>query len=423
MELESFDAGTDEESVQGEGHSFELKFVVSVRDFKGQTRNGIAVGEIQVVGADESEFRPKLFEKVLPHLKKEIVFDKDNKPSWVGHNPVIADLCKFLTFYDKIAKRNYSLNDVSAHYLSTWKHREILLYIHKYSTNVGNARLFGIAERDLLKSQRDRAGAQNNSMFTDVLAGLKARHGEVYRQAHSLNWDSWASRICHDMNKSEKDLDVLLSEPPPPDLVQLFVRSDDAASSKRLEIAREDNSVGKTINSDLQDDIQQLKIVNVDLKKHITNASLHLHKARLELYNAEATRVDFEARLNRMELKAIARESVVNATANQLRPQESTFSRSLAGGILLSNVADEQRPKEADAEGNMTENDHAPEDSAEYQDNAEDWVEYAPEDDFENHDGVGRVNQVDYDKEQANNVPEDWLEDEPATIYSQGDEQ
>lgn len=150
---------------------------------------------------------------------------------------------------------------------------------------------------------------------------------------------------------------------------------------------------------------------------------MHLAKARLELYNAEATRVDFEARLNRMELKAIARESVVNATANQLRPQQSTFSRSLAGGILLSNVADEQRTEETDAEGNMTENDHALEDSAEYQDNPVDWIDYAPEDDIENHDGVGRVNQVDYDKEQANNVPEDWLEDEPTTIYSQGDEQ
>lgn len=247
--MESFDAGSDEASEHGEGHSFTLKFTVSVRDFKGQARNGMAVGEIQVVGDDESEFRPKLFMKVLPHLKREIVFDEDNKPSWVDRSPVIADLFKFVTFYYKVAKRNYSLNDVSGHFLSTWKHREILMYIHKYSTNVGNAKLFGIAERDLLKSQRDRAGAQNNSMFAEVLAGLKARHGMVYRQAHHLNWDSWASRVCRDMDKSKKDLDVLLSEPPPPDLVQLFVRSEH--SSMQLEIAREDNSVGKTINSDL----------------------------------------------------------------------------------------------------------------------------------------------------------------------------
>lgn len=255
--IESFDEGSDEASEHGEGRLFTLKFTVNVRDFKGQSRNGMDVGEIEVVGEDESEFRPKLFTKVLPHIKREIVFDENNQPSWADRSPAIQDLFKFVTFYDQLSKQHYSLYDVSGYFLSAWEKKKIFMYIHKYTTNVRNSKLYGIAERELIKTHKDRAGAQSNSKFAEVLAALKEKHGMVY-QAHHLNWDSWASRVCRDMDKKNQDLDVLLAQPPPPELIQLFLRTDDA-NSIEIEVAREDNSVGQTINSDLQEDIQQLK--------------------------------------------------------------------------------------------------------------------------------------------------------------------
>lgn len=105
------------------------------------------------------------------------------------------------------------------------------------------------------------------------------------------------------MDKNNRDRDGLLAQPPPFSMIQLFTRAHDT-NSAQIHIARQDNSVGQTINSDLQEDLQQLKIFDVDLEKYLADAHLQLEKA-------VTTRKDFHARLSMMEIKANASPTTV----------------------------------------------------------------------------------------------------------------
>lgn len=71
---------------------FKIKIIAFLREFKGQI-SGRKVEEY-VIGADSMEdFGEKVWAKVKPHVKREVLFDGDNY-SFSSEDPVQEDLDK-----------------------------------------------------------------------------------------------------------------------------------------------------------------------------------------------------------------------------------------------------------------------------------------------------------------------------------------
>lgn len=118
------------------------------------------MGTWHISGIEIESWKNDLWLKVKPHLIKEAIVDENRKIKWHEQEPCIDDLSKFVTFYIRRAKRSVLLQYVTNDTLTSWRDKQIDLYIHMYSNSIDSAAMFSNLEKLLLNpEERDRAGA------------------------------------------------------------------------------------------------------------------------------------------------------------------------------------------------------------------------------------------------------------------------
>lgn len=248
-----------------------------------------------------------------------MVFDDNENPSFKNSEPNFEDLDKYISFYDKAHKKAYDLTSLSTKVLVSWKEKPIELYVHVFTASVSSARLFGVVGKKLLRAETDRAGARTNAFLQEIIGKLKEHHSRFYR-AHNFQWETWAACIC---KKSESDpltIDRLIQQPPPANIIHLFARAPETGD-QQLEEVRQNVSIGAAINADVRKDIEACEAC--------------LQKARELMRDLQMCLDDLAKRLESIQLKANARNDIVDVVQTQIRPSESQF-----GIDLLEEIED-----------------------------------------------------------------------------------
>lgn len=330
IENDHFSHSQDEEDSCTE--LFYIKFKIMIRQFKTQ-QQATDIGEICVKFTDLKTFTDDIWEKIFVHLKKEIIYDDTNQPSWSDNIPNIADINRFVSFYEPVARKAFQFDSINEAKLRNWCKLQtkddhdikIYLYILPYSSNVSSKAHWTNAEKVLIRpEERDRAGATAATVVNELLKELKDLHRNSYK-GHESTWYIWASYIAKRIEKDPLAKDSLLQDGPPGHICHLFStvqESDDVLLSN----LRNNVSIGISVNSDIADDLSALKI---------------MHQKLVDRNKAEAADLELMGtKLKMMDIKMMSRANMINAMNDAVAPTHNAFGTELLDEVIDSEDVD-----------------------------------------------------------------------------------
>lgn len=307
----------DEDSVQSEPELFGPKLLVQLRNFKGNS-SGPEIGTWQIECASLEEFHQLLWIQVEKHIKREVVFDEQYKPSWHENEvSTFEDLSKFVGFADKKpGKRSYEFQSITTSNLQAWRNRPVCLHIYVFSSSVSSANLYKAVCKELLKpKETDRSGAPSNLITTELANRLKEINVGRYTTTSEIHWDLWANDI---LGSDAHIREELINGPPPASIIHLF-RHVRRNSIETTEPQNVNLPISQAIS---QDFVRELSNIN----GKIDNA-LQLHKelgeALVALYD------EFRA----LTLRCGINQSLVSSMGQAARPVETQSSSDFLNNI------------------------------------------------------------------------------------------
>lgn len=294
-----------------------VKLSVSVRTFIGNS-SGLNVGSWEICFYNLEQFKVKLWEKVRPNLKREIIIEMEQPPRWSDRIELeMNDLESFVQFHNKVAHRKYKWSQLTLNLVSGWADKEIWLYIHIYSNSMSSKNVFDSCT--LLKtSATDRSGANTTAALRSLSSTLKEKHGGYY-EALDIHWDLWATII----QGSEPHLHQQLIDGPPPSNIRHWFIAARTNPDARMENVRDGNAIGRYIN-------ERHHSREVSIRESLTN----LISIR---DNLNRTIDDLGSQLNACDIEANVSEELMARVEQTLRPQENEYSLE-----VLQQVQDQQ---------------------------------------------------------------------------------
>ncbi|XP_053698783.1 uncharacterized protein LOC128745728 [Sabethes cyaneus] len=240
-----------------------FKGVVYEKKFKNQ-KSFERCGNIMVSSDYVDDVLEQIWQYCTKFIYRGVIFpdtsDDRGELKWEDP-PMYKDCDKFMTFHDKVSKRNIAPSKVDGHALQNWLTKDVTVILYKYSDAVSTLQKWNLLESQLLRSQStDRAGAESITSLNEIKEELKDRHGR-YLSADDVNWGCWANWIC---SKPLNMRDDLMRQTPPQHIIGLFstvpVHSDVLLAKARLDmqVASTVNNVYVKVLHDLKEDHQQL---------------------------------------------------------------------------------------------------------------------------------------------------------------------
>lgn len=253
------------------------------------------------------------------HIKREVVFDDDDyTPFWHDkETPTVEDLSKFVGLSDKKpGKRSYDIEHVTTTNLHAWKTRPVCLYIYIYSSSVSSAALFKLVTKHLLKpKEKDRSGAPSNLATLELANRLKEIHCQRY-ETSEINWQIWANDI---MGKDAHEREQLVTDPPPPSLIHLFVHR------RRNSVERSGSPI---ISLPISNTISNTFLTELSQFREKIDTAMRLHEELGDVLLALSE--EYKA----LELRCDINQNLVSSMELASRPQETQSSAAFSNNVL-----------------------------------------------------------------------------------------
>jgi hypothetical protein len=193
----------------------------SIRQFIGQT-SGVSKPSFTVCVNTVDEFVDKLFEKVSPYLKREVLVGEIGGCEYSFSEttvPTRQDLERFVIIKDPISKKPNYLQHITTRKLVSWKNRELSLWVHQYSNSISNKTIFNEMKNSLFPpALTDRSGASSFVVCPGLANKLKSEYEHFY-SALDIHWIAWANYIP---SQAPERHDFLIKQPPPPEYLCVF---------------------------------------------------------------------------------------------------------------------------------------------------------------------------------------------------------
>lgn len=282
------------------------------RRFVGET-SGSQFSSATITGNSVDEILREMWKIVQPVLCREIVFVDNNgvqTPTWAAENdPGFHDMHKFVILQDQAQKRRVTIDKVDSKLLVSWKHKEIRVHVHIYSSSVTSKSLWDLVDKQLIRFHNaDRSGAPNNQTVANLAKELQEIHGHHF-SGHSSAWRLWANYV---QSTAPHERERRMSEMPPNFLLKFF-RSAPISEAVRMETTRNGLSVATTINDGYQMELAELETEAEQL---------------IELGQR------LKRRIQGLRDRSTINASLVSAMSESVRPEENELSHTLADRIV-----------------------------------------------------------------------------------------
>ncbi len=261
--------------------------------------------EEEVSGSSATEVLDNIWEKVKPMIKREILVDGDTFNWADNEDPDRSEIGNFIIFQDKAAKRSYQDSQIGSDVLRKFRNKHVNVMVHIYGKAISSKAIHVKMTAAILEpSQRDRAGAHNTVLLTDLTRKLKEGHGQ-YLSANTLSWTMWTNAIhAAPIHKQE----AMVTEMPPAHLIYLF-RSIPTSETEVMRSAQNGLQIAGNLNDSY---CENVKILREEFNK-MKAATLR----SFELY---------EVRLNATEEMLIANTRLVSSMDGALRVEVNAVS-------------------------------------------------------------------------------------------------
>lgn len=293
--------------VAEESYLYFFKASIFRRLYRGQMRPR-EVGTRNVVGNSMKDIMECIWKSTAQHMSRQIDFDDDG-PKWAEkQQPGREDIEKFVTLQDQIKKKAYNISAITSRLLTSWRGKEIKLFVHPYSVNVDtNSQHQMVLKRLIAPNNPDRSGAHSTREDAVLATELKTRHPEL--EGHHSSWLLWANTIHSSAAHKQEEMK---NAPSPPLELAKYFRWTGVSEAARLQSVYRGATVAHAVNGGWMKDIEEVY-------QGVTSAvSILSNVAR---------------KLEGMISKGKAAEEIITAVQSAVRPEESELSKVLADSV------------------------------------------------------------------------------------------
>ncbi|KAJ3230897.1 hypothetical protein HDU78_008002 [Chytriomyces hyalinus] len=276
-----------------------------LKDFIGQR---LDAQSIQVVHSNSNgEFKHKLFEHIQPllvHAVKavepvppatNVTYDWDNVKQENINESHLGSSIQFAVKSDNCLAT--ALDDIDNAKLQSWRAKEVIMNVNKYSNTVQSKTIFNAVQKKLLRPiEVDCAGAASTNVQVTMRNRLQEQHGSMYT-ADIMHWDMWANYI---LSLDASVQDSCANRPPPQTMIYLFCLASTNHEVRNMEI-QNSNCVSLAENEQVYAELSQLKLDFDAAFRALETMGAHLDAAMLANRTRHEVLSDMSVLLNPSE--------------------------------------------------------------------------------------------------------------------------
>lgn len=290
-----------------ETYLYFFKAAMYRRLYRGQMRPR-ELGTRNVVGNSVKDVMECIWNFAAKHVMRQINFDDDG-PKWAEkQQPDQDDIEKFVTLQDQMKRKAYTTSAVTSRLLTSWRGKEIKVFVYAYSVNVDtNAQHQMVLKQLIAPTNPDRSGAHSTRDDAMLATELKNSHPEL--EGHHSSWLLWANTIHS--SAAHKQEEMKNAPSPPLDIAKYF-RWTGVSEAARLQSVHRGASVAHAVNGGWMRDVEEVHQGVISAVSILSNMA---------------------QKLEAMISKGKAAEEIINAVHSAVRPEESELSRVLADSV------------------------------------------------------------------------------------------
>lgn len=147
------------------------------RNFVGQRNCTSEPPKETVLSANSiEEMIEQIWEEARKQVSREVVIHPDKSCSIKNENPTIADIDKFVSINDQIARKVYEPTKLKYETVRGFNKKHIRILIYTYSTNIENSKVWNsVREKIQQLEKKDRSSTQALIQMTDRINKLSAK--------------------------------------------------------------------------------------------------------------------------------------------------------------------------------------------------------------------------------------------------------
>lgn len=274
------------------------------KEFMGQ--KSLSTEEaIVVTGESVAEILSTIWTRSVPMIKREVVMDNEEFAWSENPTPTLDDIGNFIILQDRVARKAYTIDQLTSTLLTRLRHKHINVMVHVYGKQLCSKTVHGHFVSKLLQpEQRDRANADSTQSLMALVEILKQKHKGVFAANVSV-WQMWANAIQAAPPHLQNGV---MDGSPPTHLIHMFVR---ASTSE------------KEIMESAQNGLQVADNINDAYVELLAKFREDFNKVRNDVDRA----FDFvDARLTALEDLVKSNARLVKAMGSSITPQPSALS-------------------------------------------------------------------------------------------------